>query len=59
MEFPDNQNHSLLSQYKLASEKQKWMDKSHEMIGSCIKDLLLDPKVKVDNIIILSDMMIT
>ncbi len=35
------------------------MGKSHEMIGETIDQLLLDKKIKADNVIILSDMMIT
>lgn len=66
----DGQNHSIyekidvdteniLESFKRCQEVSKTMGKSAEMIGQTINDILLVPKIKASNVIILSDMMVT
>ncbi|CAD8125267.1 unnamed protein product [Paramecium sonneborni] len=53
------ENDTLLQGIKRCETKSTELCGSHEMIGQTINDVLLKPKIRADNIVILSDMMVT
>ncbi|CAK58727.1 unnamed protein product (macronuclear) [Paramecium tetraurelia] len=53
------ENDTLLEGIQRCQQKSGELCGSHEMIGQTINDVLLVPKVRADNVVILSDMMVT